>query len=84
MSEPTATIPAPIILVPGFWLGAWAWDEVAALLRPWRTRRLAVAVGAAIPEVRRRDDEPPHGGIIRRRMAFSWTRRSDSSLSIRS
>ena len=23
----------PIILVPGFWLGAWAWDEVAALLR---------------------------------------------------
>jgi pimeloyl-ACP methyl ester carboxylesterase len=24
---------APIILVPGFWLGAWAWDEVAAILR---------------------------------------------------
>jgi pimeloyl-ACP methyl ester carboxylesterase len=24
---------APIILVPGFWLGAWAWDEVAATLR---------------------------------------------------
>jgi pimeloyl-ACP methyl ester carboxylesterase len=23
----------PIVLVPGFWLGAWAWDEVAALLR---------------------------------------------------
>ncbi|HET9614536.1 MAG TPA: alpha/beta hydrolase [Candidatus Limnocylindrales bacterium] len=23
----------PIILVPGFWLGAWAWDEVASLLR---------------------------------------------------
>ena len=23
----------PIILVPGFWLGAWAWDEVAAPLR---------------------------------------------------
>src|SRR6187402_3480662 len=22
-----------IILVPGFWLGAWAWDEVAELLR---------------------------------------------------
>ena len=21
-----------IILVPGFWLGAWAWDEVAGLL----------------------------------------------------
>jgi pimeloyl-ACP methyl ester carboxylesterase len=24
---------APIILVPGFWLGAWAWDEVARDLR---------------------------------------------------
>jgi pimeloyl-ACP methyl ester carboxylesterase len=24
---------APIILVPGFWLGAWVWDEVADLLR---------------------------------------------------
>ena len=32
MAEPTGTS-APIILVPGFWLGAWAWDEVAAILR---------------------------------------------------
>jgi pimeloyl-ACP methyl ester carboxylesterase len=24
---------APIVLVPGFWLGAWAWDEVAGSLR---------------------------------------------------
>ncbi|MBA2374412.1 MAG: alpha/beta hydrolase [Chloroflexi bacterium] len=24
---------APIILVPGFWLGAWAWEEVAETLR---------------------------------------------------
>jgi pimeloyl-ACP methyl ester carboxylesterase len=24
---------APIVLVPGFWLGAWAWDEVAVVLR---------------------------------------------------
>ncbi|MGH2590353.1 MAG: alpha/beta fold hydrolase [Actinomycetota bacterium] len=24
---------APILLVPGFWLGAWAWDEVAGALR---------------------------------------------------
>jgi pimeloyl-ACP methyl ester carboxylesterase len=23
----------PIVLVPGFWLGAWAWDDVAAALR---------------------------------------------------
>jgi pimeloyl-ACP methyl ester carboxylesterase len=25
--------PAPIVLVPGFWIGGWAWDEVAAILR---------------------------------------------------
>ena len=30
MAENTRT---PIILVPGFWLGAWAWDEVAGHLR---------------------------------------------------
>src|SRR2546428_4883204 len=24
---------APLVLVPGFWLGGWAWDEVAAALR---------------------------------------------------
>lgn len=23
---------APVVLVPGFWLGAWAWDEVASIL----------------------------------------------------
>jgi pimeloyl-ACP methyl ester carboxylesterase len=27
------TTAAPIILVPGFWLGSWAWDEVVAALR---------------------------------------------------
>lgn len=32
MTEQTGN-PAPIILVPGFWLGAWAWDEVADILR---------------------------------------------------
>ena len=30
MAEHTS---APIILVPGFWLGSWAWDEVATTLR---------------------------------------------------
>jgi len=33
MTDIRETTPAPIILVPGFWLGAWAWDEVAQLLR---------------------------------------------------
>jgi len=30
---PNERTAAPIILVPGFWLGAWAWDDVAATLR---------------------------------------------------
>ena len=29
----SASSTAPIVLVPGFWLGAWAWDEVADALR---------------------------------------------------
>jgi pimeloyl-ACP methyl ester carboxylesterase len=33
MTEQEATTSAPIVLVPGFWLGAWAWDEVAGALR---------------------------------------------------
>jgi pimeloyl-ACP methyl ester carboxylesterase len=33
MADKRTSTPAPIILVPGFWLGAWAWDEVAGLLR---------------------------------------------------
>lgn len=33
MAETQATLSAPIILVPGFWLGGWAWDEIADTLR---------------------------------------------------
>jgi pimeloyl-ACP methyl ester carboxylesterase len=33
MAETRETTSAPIILVPGFWLGAWAWDEVVDALR---------------------------------------------------
>jgi pimeloyl-ACP methyl ester carboxylesterase len=33
MTETRPMTSAPIILVPGFWLGAWAWDEVADTLR---------------------------------------------------
>jgi pimeloyl-ACP methyl ester carboxylesterase len=33
MTESQGTTTAPIILVPGFWLGAWAWEEVADTLR---------------------------------------------------
>jgi pimeloyl-ACP methyl ester carboxylesterase len=30
---PSNRTAAPIVLVPGFWLGAWAWDEVVSALR---------------------------------------------------
>ena len=33
MADEQRSKSAPIILVPGFWLGAWAWDEVADALR---------------------------------------------------
>ncbi|MPV37071.1 alpha/beta fold hydrolase [Georgenia subflava] len=33
MDTPTGPQTARIVLVPGFWLGAWAWDEVARLLQ---------------------------------------------------
>ncbi|CAN5528217.1 MAG: alpha/beta fold hydrolase [Acidimicrobiia bacterium] len=33
MAEQRGMTSAPIVLVPGFWLGAWAWDEVADALR---------------------------------------------------
>jgi pimeloyl-ACP methyl ester carboxylesterase len=33
MADDRRVIAAPIILVPGFWLGAWAWDQVAETLR---------------------------------------------------
>lgn len=41
---------APIILVPGFWLGAWAWDEVADLLRAEGHDVTAVTLPGQAPE----------------------------------
>jgi pimeloyl-ACP methyl ester carboxylesterase len=36
--------PAPIVLVPGFWLGAWAWDEVVAALLSDRLEPTAITL----------------------------------------
>ena len=33
MSTPTAPATPPILLVPGYWLGGWAWDRVVARLQ---------------------------------------------------
>lgn len=44
----------PILLVPGFWLGAWAWDSVAAALREAGHRVTALTLpGLESPEADR-------------------------------
>lgn len=44
------TSSARIILVPGFWLGAWAWDEVAALLRAQGDEVVALTLPGLEPD----------------------------------
>ena len=72
---------APIILVPGFWLGAWAWDEVAASSRPRATTsrrsRSRAGVGRRRPLVdhiqgpRRRDHSRRSEAAERRPSSWS-------------
>ena len=51
-SPSQTTTPAHVVLVPGFWLGAWAWDDVLPLLRD----RGIDAVALTLPGL-----EPDHG-----------------------
>jgi pimeloyl-ACP methyl ester carboxylesterase len=45
MSTPSnAEVPAHVVLVPGFWLGAWAWDEVVARLSEHGLSALALTL----------------------------------------
>jgi pimeloyl-ACP methyl ester carboxylesterase len=45
MSTPSnAEVPAHVVLVPGFWLGAWAWDEVVARLSEHGVSALALTL----------------------------------------
>ena len=41
----------PVVLVPGYWLGAWAWDEVAAALRERGRRVVALTLPGLEPEL---------------------------------
>lgn len=45
----THTSNSPIILVPGHWLGAWAWDEVAAHLTATGTRAFPLTLPGLDP-----------------------------------
>ncbi len=49
-SSPEARTPAHVVLVPGFWLGAWAWDEVVAQLRERGVAALALTLPGLEPE----------------------------------
>lgn len=42
--EPTTRTPLPVVLVPGYWLGGWAWDAVAPPLRAAGHRVTAVTL----------------------------------------
>ena len=43
-STPNVQVPAHVVLVPGFWLGAWAWDEVLTHLAEHGVTALAVTL----------------------------------------
>lgn len=49
-STPNAEVAAHVVLVPGFWLGAWAWDDVVAYLRERGVTALALTLPGLEPD----------------------------------
>jgi hypothetical protein len=56
-TDPDVHTPAHVVLVPGFWLGAWAWDDVLALLR----QRGVPALALTLPGLEA--DHPDRGAV---------------------
>ena len=56
-STPKAQVLAHVVLVPGFWLGAWAWDDVVAHLNERGVRALALTLPGLEP------DHPDRGSV---------------------
>ena len=56
-STPNAEVPAHVVLIPGFWLGAWAWDDVVAHLRERGVTALALTLPGLEP------DHPDRGSV---------------------
>jgi pimeloyl-ACP methyl ester carboxylesterase len=54
---PQSSVPAHVVLVPGFWLGAWAWDDVVPHLREHGVSALAVTLPGLEP------DHPDRGSV---------------------
>lgn len=53
----TPTTPAHVVLVPGFWLGAWAWDDVLPHLRERGVDAVAITLPGLEP------DHPDRGSV---------------------
>ena len=56
-SSPRGRVNAHVVLVPGFWLGAWAWDEVVSHLRERGVAALALTLPGLEP------DHPDRGSV---------------------
>lgn len=56
-STPTAQVPAHVVLVPGFWLGAWAWDDVVSHLHRQGVETVALTLPGLEP------DHPDRGSV---------------------
>jgi hypothetical protein len=56
-STPNPQVPAHVVLVPGFWLGAWAWDDVVAHLHEHGVTALALTLPGLEP------DHPDRGSV---------------------
>jgi hypothetical protein len=56
-STPNAGVPAHVVLVPGFWLGGWAWDDVVASLH----ERGVTAIALTLPGLE--PDHPDRGSV---------------------
>src|SRR5215203_1853244 len=49
-STPESPVPANVVLVPGFWLGAWAWDDVVPHLRRQGVETVALTLPGLEPD----------------------------------
>jgi pimeloyl-ACP methyl ester carboxylesterase len=56
-TTPSARVPAHVVLVPGFWLGAWAWDDVVEHLREHGVAAQALTLPGLEP------DHPDRGSV---------------------
>ena len=54
---PGGQVPAHVVLVPGFWLGAWAWDDVVAHLHRQGVETVALTLPGLEP------DHPDRGSV---------------------